>query len=680
MKWGGGDPQELLRPEAPPGIKFALGENVKQSNWDTKGTRFPNTRLGVETVLQGAFIEAREYKRRWQRFAERTAAGEDPVPPRRDLRLEALVGVLDGRFLVHCHCYRADEILMILRTAEAFGFRVKTLQHVLEGYRVAPEIAAHGAGGSTFADWWAYKIEAYDAIPHNAALMTRAGVLASINSDSPNHIRYLNLEAAKAVKYGGLSGDEALRLVTLNPARQLGIDAAAGSIEPGKAADLAFYNGHPLSPYSRCVMTLVDGEVVFEDRAAPGYPTPGFDPDRAPRREPLPLPSGERLALVGARIVPVAGDPIERGTLLIDGERIAALGADVQVPAGFTRVELQGLSVYPGLIDAGTHLGLTEIGSVAGTNDIGEIAAANPELTAATAFNPHSELVPVARAAGITAVVTSPNRALVSGQASLMRLDGWTPREATVADAVGLTVEMPAIPWEKDSKEERTKKLKELRELLKEAKEFDGLGRAPASAAELKLAALAPYATGRRPILFRADGRRQIDAAVELAVELGLKPILVGGREAWKRTELLKKHDVPVILGPVLSLPMERYDAYDAPFAAAARLHAAGVRFCLQTDDASAVRNLPVQAAVAAAYGLPRAEALRAVTLRPAEILGVSDRLGSLEPGKSADLIVTDGDPLEIVTRVLMVVIRGRPVPAESKHTLLYEKFKKRGR
>lgn len=670
MRWGT-QARGLLMKEAPPGIKFALGENVKQSNWgDRRGQRYPNTRMGVESVLQAAFTEAAEYKR---------LAADPSVPRRRDLRLEALVEVMEGRRWVHCHCYRADEILMILRTAESFGFRIKTLQHVLEGYRVAPEIAAHGAGGSTFADWWAYKIEAFEAIPHNAALMTRAGIVSSINSDSANHIRYLNLEAAKGVKYGGLSAEEALKLVTLNPARQLGIEAHVGSIEPGKAADLAFYNGHPLSPYSRCVLTLVDGEIVFEDRAAPGHPTPGFDPAPRPGAPPA-IEAAPVLALTGARIVPVKGEPIARGTLVIREGKIAALGADTAVPPGAKTVDLSGLSIYPGLIDAGTHLGLTEIGSVAGTVDTGEIASMNPDLRASTAFNPHSDLVPVARAAGVTSVLVSPQGGLICGQASLMRLEGWTPREATVADAVGLTVAVPAFVWDADQKEENKKKLKELRELIEEAKDFDRVGRAPTSAHELKLAALAPYAAGRKPMLFRAQDKLSITAIVELSQELGLKPVIVGGRDAWKVTELLKKHDVPVILGPVLSEPAARHDPYDSAFATAARLHTAGVRFCLQTDDASNVRNLPIQAAVASAYGLPRDEALRSVTIRPAEILGVADRLGSLEPGKAADLIVTTGDPLEIVTEVRAVFIGGRPVPLDTKHTRLYEKFKARPR
>src|SRR5262249_48272868 len=202
-------------------------------------------------------------------YEARKEAGEDLLAPRRDLRLETLLGILRGEVWVHSHCYRADEILMLLRTAEAFGFRIRTLQHVLEGYKVARELAAHGVGGSTFSDWWAYKMEAYDAIPYNGALLARAGVVTSFNSDSGELIRRLHLECAKGMKYGGLSEDEALALLTLNPAKQLGVDARTGSIDVGKEADLAIYDAHPMSVYSKCVLALVDGEGYLQRRPEP---------------------------------------------------------------------------------------------------------------------------------------------------------------------------------------------------------------------------------------------------------------------------------------------------------------------------------------------------------------------------------------------------------------------------
>jgi len=270
MRWGQ-PPDKLLFEGAPRGIKFALGENPKRSNFRVPGEqRYPGTRMGVEVVLREAFASARAYKQEWEEY-EKTrkslpAKVERPVPPRRDLRLETLRDILDGKIDVHAHCYRADEILMLLKVADDFGFKIKTLQHGLEAYKVASEIAKHGAGVGTFIDWWAFKLEAFDATPYNPAILHDHGVLVSLNSDSNELARRLYWDAAKAVKYGGVDETEALRMVTLNAAKQLGIDKRVGSIEVGKDADLAVFSAHPFSPDARCETTLVDGTVYF-DRA-----------------------------------------------------------------------------------------------------------------------------------------------------------------------------------------------------------------------------------------------------------------------------------------------------------------------------------------------------------------------------------------------------------------------------
>src|SRR5687767_6178571 len=258
---------EFLFPGAMPGIKFALGENVKRSSSPkTPGVtrRYPNTRMGVEETIRDAFTRARDYKRKWDEYRAASAKDKNLIPPRRDLQLEPLVEILEGRRYVHAHCYIASEILMLINLADEFGFKIKTFQHVLEGYKVAKEIAAHGAGASIFADSWGYKIEAYDAIPYNAAIMTRAGVVVSMNSDSDERARRLNIEAAKAMRYGDLTEEQALKLITMNPAIQLGIQQRVGSLEVGKDADVAIWNGHPFSVYSRVDTTFIDGEVFFD--------------------------------------------------------------------------------------------------------------------------------------------------------------------------------------------------------------------------------------------------------------------------------------------------------------------------------------------------------------------------------------------------------------------------------
>jgi imidazolonepropionase-like amidohydrolase len=267
LRWGA-EPEELKFEGAPATIKFALGENVKQSNWGDRFTRrYPQTRLGVEEIMRDAFQAALEYEAEWQRWrALPERERQRSIPPRRDLQLEALLEILRGKRLIHCHSYVQSEILMLMRLAEQFGFRVNVFTHVLEGYKVARELARHGAGASTFSDWWAYKFEVYDAIPYNPAIMHEQGVLVAINSDDAEMGRRLAQEAGKSVGYSGISEEEALKFVTLNPARMLRVDHRVGSIEVGKDADIVLWSGPPLSTRSVVEQTYVDGRCYF-DRA-----------------------------------------------------------------------------------------------------------------------------------------------------------------------------------------------------------------------------------------------------------------------------------------------------------------------------------------------------------------------------------------------------------------------------
>ena len=278
MRWGK-DAQGLIFEGAMPGIKFALGENPKRAGNPQGGrgatvvaeARYPATRMGIEDTIRQAFNEAKAYKAEWDAYNAKAAAGERLIPPRKDLKLEPLKEILEGKRYIHAHCYRADDILMLIRVADDFGFKIRTFQHVLEGYKVAKEIAAHGAGASTFSDWFNFKVEAVDAIPYNAAIMQKYGVVVSMNSDDAELMRHLNTEAGKAMRYGGVSETEALAMVTLNPAKQLGIDNRVGSIEAGKDADLAIYDKHPLSDFAKVQKVLIDGNLYFDrDREVTG--------------------------------------------------------------------------------------------------------------------------------------------------------------------------------------------------------------------------------------------------------------------------------------------------------------------------------------------------------------------------------------------------------------------------
>ncbi len=406
------------------GVKFALGENVK-----FRSGRFPNTRLGVEATLQRAFVEALQYRKDWQDYdkAVKQAGGklDTLLPPRHDLRLEALAQILSGEKLIHSHCYRSDEILMLLRVAEHHGIRVRSLQHVLEGYKVAPEIVAHGASCSTFADWWAYKVEAFDATPYNAALLLEAGANIVLKSDDAELMRHMYQEAQKPVRYGNFPAELALQMVTINPAKELGIADVVGSIEVGKQADLAIFNGHPLNTFARCEMTLIGGEPYFVRANQPSAMTAAAA-QRSPAAVVLPpaderkplvdwsAVNGPRFALVGAAIHPVDRASFARGTVVVENGKIAAVTEGEDIPEGCPVIRVEGLQIYPGLIDAGTTIGLTEIGKVTETHDFAEAGLFQPDLQAGVAINPDSELIPVARAGGITTALIFPISGVIS--------------------------------------------------------------------------------------------------------------------------------------------------------------------------------------------------------------------------------------------------------------------------
>jgi imidazolonepropionase-like amidohydrolase len=251
-------------------VKFALGENVTRASSDApaEDRRFPMTRMGVDFTLRYWFSKAKDYDKEWTDYRTAVKTNPNAIPPRRDLRLEALTDILHGDLKVHAHSYRADEILMLIRAADEFGFKIHTFQHVLEGYKVADEIAKHGAMASTFADMWAYKVEAWDAIPYNMALMTERGVVVSVNSDSDERIRRLYQEAGIGVRYGNMPVNEALKMITLNPAKQLGVDKMVGTLEVGKDGDIAVFSAHPFAPAAMVEYTIVDGKVYFDRNEA----------------------------------------------------------------------------------------------------------------------------------------------------------------------------------------------------------------------------------------------------------------------------------------------------------------------------------------------------------------------------------------------------------------------------
>jgi imidazolonepropionase-like amidohydrolase len=405
--------------------------------------------------------------------------------------------------------------------------------------------------------------------------------------------------------------------------------------------------------------------------------------------------------ITNARIVTVSGADIDGGSVVISNGRISAVGANVPAPAGAQVIDARGLTVYPGMIDAGTNMGLSEVSSVSATSDTQELGELNPNISAIWSVNPYSSHIAVTRVEGVTSALSMPSGGTISGQAAFINLAGTTPREMAVVPEAALVIEFPRVGGgggfaaflaaqqgiTADALAQRDRRVDELRHMLRDAEAY---GRAqdayakdsksvPRPPTDLKLAALVPYARGERPVIFRAERDRDIRAAIRFADEMKLKPVIIGGSEAWKTAQFLKDRNVPVILDSVLNMPLREDDPYDSLFENAAKLQAAGVRFCISTGDSGAhVRDLPFNAGMAAAYGLPKLEALKAVTLYPAQVLGVSDRVGSVEQGKIANLVVTDGDILEARTHIRYLFIGGRQIPLVSRHTLLNDQFKDR--
>jgi imidazolonepropionase-like amidohydrolase len=403
------------------------------------------------------------------------------------------------------------------------------------------------------------------------------------------------------------------------------------------------------------------------------------------------------IAIRNATIVPVTSATIPNGTIVFNNGLITAVGAAVSIPANATVIDGTGLFVYPGLIDSGSHVGLEEISAVPGTVDTAELGDINPNARAEIAVNPHSNIIPVTRVNGITTVVTEPEGGIISGSSAMIQLAGWTPQEMTLKAPLAMHIHFPRlrsgafdeVPQDEEAAKEATKnytkQIDKLRDAFRDAQAYAKASAARTNHPDIKrndrdviLEALVPVVEGREPVVMHANLERDIRAALKFADEFKLKVILADAEDVARVIPELKSRNIQVILGPILSLPPREDDPYDLVFTNAKTLHDAGIPFAIQSGDAHNARNLPYNAAACAAFGLPKDVALRSVTIAPAQIFGIADKIGSLETGKLANIIITDGDPLEIVTHVKRLFIGGEEITLDTNQTLLYEKFKAR--
>ena len=406
-------------------------------------------------------------------------------------------------------------------------------------------------------------------------------------------------------------------------------------------------------------------------------------------------PQAKPIALKGATIHPVSGPDIPSGTIVFDKGKITALGPDVPIPEGAEVIDASGKHIYPGLISANSVLGLIEIGAARATVDVAESGAINPNARAVSSINPDSELIPVARANGILTAHVVPEGGLVSGQSAVIRMDGWTPDEMTVRSPAAMHLRWPELTINrsprarksvKDQQKDIDKAVKQIRDSFQIARSYWQARKSgtPGFKSDLRWEALMPVFDGKLPLFVHANTVAEIEAVLAWAKEAQLKIVLVGGQDAWRMASQLKESDTPVIITLSTALPSRRDDGYDSTFGNAAKLHEAGVRFCMamngRNSEAPHERNLPYEASMASAFGLPKEEALKAVTLYPAQLLGIDDQLGSLQPGKAATLIVTNGDPLDFPTQVEAAYIDGRKIDLSNRQTRLRDKYKEKYR
>ncbi|MGZ6123964.1 MAG: amidohydrolase family protein [Myxococcales bacterium] len=685
---------EMRFPGAKDALKMACGENPKRV-YGRQQHRAPSTRMGDIAEFRKAFAAAKDYQRKQDRWKEK----QQGEPPARDLRNETLTATMKGELLVQNHCYRADEMQLMMDVAREFGFHIRAFHHAVEAYKLRDVLAKEGVGVATWADWWGGKMEMWDGIPQNLALLQQAGVRAVVHSDSEQGIQRLNQEAGKALaaaRAGGIaiSEDQALRWLTLNPAWVMGVDDRTGSLEPGKMADLVLWDRNPFSVYARAQRVWADGVVTYDARSGAAAPS-DFELDEPQRSAALQKPRPARapaFPAAAADLLPIANAECTaiRNAVGLDGKpvSIALRGGKISLSdsAGCREIDAGGRILAPGFIDPESELGLVEVSLEESANDIGaprRVPGAPPEpeapihaaLRAADSLNPYSALLPVARGGGITSAVSTPGGGIVSGQAAWLGMDG-----ALLRTPLAMQVRLG-----REAKEAlggaRGRGLLLLRELLDDARayasrrqEFEQNRMRHTVASRLDLEALQPVLQGKLPLLVRADRVSDLRAAMAMAKSQGIRVILAGAAEGWLVAQELASAGTPVILSATQDLP-ETFDALASRMDNAALLAAAGVKVMFAPPgSAHFARTLAQEAGNAVAFGLPYQDAIRAISSNVADAFGLD--AGRIGEGARADVVLWNGDPLETSSRPVAMWIGGRQVALSSRQTALFDKYR----
>ncbi len=752
---------------APDGLKMACGENPKRV-YGSNGKRAPMTRMGNLAGQRNAFLKAQKLRDEWKRFQDAEVKrlmadskkiaeykkkrdeyeriqeqcaengyeddcekwlepGKSKAPsepelseptkmPDRDPGLETLAAAIEGRVLVQVHCYRADDMLAMLALSDEAGFKVRSFHHALEAYKIRDELKKRSISVSTWADWWGFKLEAYDGIPENIALIHGSGGMPVVHTDSPEGIQRMNQEAAKALASAERAGiaagpDDAIKWITIYPAWTLGISERTGSLEVGKDADVVLWNRSPFSVYSVAERVWIDG-VPTLDRTHMGLPRSDFELGQenvgmAPILGPKPVPKGspalpdapkpvpaapnaapkaaepskkEVIALTNALVHTGTGEVIENASVIIENGLIQQVGKNLTIPAGAKVIAEQGSVITPGFVDAVTSIGLVEIDLEKDTHDD---VQTGPEpihaaFRAALAFNPSSSVIFVTRSEGVTSAGVMPVGGLIPGQSAWVELSGKGSPEAIAKPFSAMHVNLRGSGDEGS----RATAFLRAREAFDDARvyqknkaAFERNQSRRLAASRLDLEALGQVLDGKIPVVLHVNRAPDVLSALALAKEFGLRAIIAGGAEAWKVKEALAAANTPVIVYPLESDP-DSFETLSAREDNAALLHAAGVRVVLSTGSTHNARKLRQVAGNAVRAGLPLSAAVSAVTAQAASIFGMSATHGVLSQGKTANVVVWSGDPFEPRSRPLHVFIRGEDVPLKNRQTALFERYR----
>ncbi len=677
-------------PDAPQGIKMACGENPKRTYGEKSG---PATRMGNVAGYRRMFQEAWEYRQEWLKYDQalgrwnKSGDGERPKSPKRDHALDTMVKVLDGEILVHIHCYRADEMSIMLDLARDYGFQVRTFHHALEAYKIRDRLAAEKVSIATWADWWGFKMEAFDGIPGNAPMLQAAGGMPTIHSDSEEDVRFLNLEVVKAQTAGRqlgieLSDEEILQWITRNAAWALGIDSKVGTIEAGKMADVVLWDRHPFSAYAKPEKVFVSGELLF-DRASQLFPMSDLERgirdfglgDRGNQKEALPgsgIPEAKAQApalaapqfndsfvIEHATIETGKNERIQDASLWIEKGLIKQING-VSAPKEIPRLDAGGRILTPGFIETQSQIGVLVVELEEDGQDHAAGEGINPAFRAVDGLDPFSIRMPIVREQGISSIIVKPSGGIISGQG--IALDLSTGPKA---------LQSPAAPIMFASLlggKNRAQFWLKLREAFEDARFYKQQGGMKSgfshelSLRPLHLEALYEVMQGRMPLVLTVHRLSDVMMAIQWKKEMAgkgfpLQLILSGAGEAWLAAKALAEAKIPVIVTPSRQIP-KTLDQLRVRDDQVTLLIDAGVDVIISTDDIRAGR-LRQEAARAVAFSLPYPAALAAITSVPARIFGLKDR-GSVEVGKRADLALWSGDPFEPQSAVQKLWIDGK--------------------